>query len=254
MKRLALVLAAVTVLGTGCFVAHDDPPSGAVDLAWQFIRVRPDGSTLRYGCAHGGGVDAVVVTFGSGASRQVPCQDGFGDGALISGVRAGTQTMVVTGRRGGVDVYRSQFDVAIQSGVTTVLDVEVYGIPDDLDILAELVTPTGGAAYTGCAAAGVSGFTYSIVDSAGSVMATGSAGCTADHPDLSFRGNQALDRDTYTIRLQAPASGPVVFDSATTAVSPACSGQAFGHTGVDTGANAWQPLMYDVTQNGTRCQ
>lgn len=253
MKRLALVLAAVSVLGTGCFVVSD-PPSGSVDVAWRFIRVRPDGSTLAYGCSTGHGVDAVVVTFGDGASRQVPCQDSAGDGALITGVHAGTQTLVVTGRRGGVDVYSSQFSVAIQPGVTTLLDLDVYGIPDDIDVLAELVTATGGAAFTSCAAAGVSGFTYSVVDSAGSEMATGSAACTTGLPTLSFRGNQALDRDTYTIRLQAPATGPVVFDSATAAVSPACSGQAFGHTGVDTGANAWRPLMYDVTLNAARCQ
>jgi hypothetical protein len=253
MKRLALVLAAVSVLGTGCFVASD-PPSGSVDLAWRFIRVLPDGSTVAYGCATGDGVDSVVVTFGTGAGRQVPCQDNVGDGALISGVHAGTQTMVVTGRRAGVDIYSSQFNVAVQSGTTTPLDLDVYGIPDDLDILAELVTPTGGASYASCNAAGVSGFTYRVVDSAGTVMATGSLGCTTGLPGLSFRGNQALDRDTYTIRLQAPATGAVVFDSATTAVSPACSGQPFGHTGVDTGTNAWRPLVYDITGNGTVCR
>jgi hypothetical protein len=253
MKRLALLLAAVSVLGTGCYVAPSSPPTGSIDMAWRFIRVKPSGSTVAYGCASGGGVDSVAVTIG-GASQVVPCQDNVGDGGLFVGVPAGNQSVVVTGRRGGVDIYSSQFTIAVVAGTTTPVNLDVYGIPDDIDILAELVTRFGSSPYTSCNQAVVSGFTYSIHDSAGTVMESGSAGCTTGLPDLLFRGSSALDRDTYTIRMQAPASGPVVFDTATTAVAPTCSGQAFNHTGVDTGANAWVPLMYDTTANPTVCQ
>lgn len=251
---LAVAVAAATVLGTGCgSSSHPVAATGDLDLAWRFIRVRPDGSTVAYGCASGDGVDGVVVSM-AGSSQAVPCADNAGDGGLFVGVPAGSQAVTVTGRRGGVDIYTSQFTINVAAGATTQANLDVYGIPGDIDILAELVTPNGSGSYTSCTAAGVTGYTYRIVDSAGTVMATGSAGCSSGLPGIAFHGNQALDRDTYTIRMQAPATGPVIFDTATTAVAPTCSGQPFGHTGVDTGTNAWAPLMYDTSANGTVCQ
>jgi hypothetical protein len=250
MKRLALLLAAVSALGTGCYVNNPPPARGDVDLAWRFIRTAPDGRTFPYGC-RSGGVDTVLVSFAGGSSQAVPCADNAGDGALFAGVPSGSQRVVVTGRRGGVDLYTSEFTINVVAGASTPADLDVYGIPDDLDVFAELTNPAGTVAYASCNAAAVTGFTYRVVDSAGTVMATGSAACSTGLPGVAFHGNQALDRDTYTIRMQAPASGPVVFDSAAT---PDCSGQPFNHTGIDTGARAWKPLMYDVTGDATLCR
>lgn len=252
MKRLALLLASVTALGTGCYSSPPAPTAGDVDMGWRFIRTKPDGTTVAYTCASGLGVDSVLVSFAGGSSQAVPCSDNVGDGALFVGVPAGSRTVVVTGRRAGVDVYSSQFTIQVAGGVTNPVDLDVYGIPDDLDVLADLTNPSGSAAYASCNAAGVSGFTYRIVDSANTVMASGSLSCSTGLPDLTFRGNQALDRDTYTIRMQAPASGSVIFD---TAATPDCSGQPFAHTGPDTGAaNAWKPVIYDVSGDAAFCR
>ncbi len=263
MKRLALILAAFSVLGTGCYV-ETSHPTGGVDVAWRFARYAPGGTTplAYYGCTTGLGVDSVVVQFGNGPAQAVPCRDSVGDGALFASVTSGQQTITVTGRRGGVDVYHSSYVVDVVAGQTTPVDLDVAGIADDLDILPTLRTADGTLTYSSCADAGFANFRYDLVDSAGTVVASSStsgvvacsSGGVADpngFPDLMYQGNGAVDRDRYTIRLRAPETGTPAFDTDSINFGP-CSQQTFDHTGTDTGANAWSPAMYDVS-GLTRC-
>jgi hypothetical protein len=254
MKRLALVLAAA-VLGTGCHSsspAYTPPPTG-VDFAWSFVRVKADGSTASpYGCTTAG-VDNVIVSF-PGADVQVPCADSAGDGALIVDVSTGTYAVTITGRRGSAALYSGQTTVTVVAGQVTSTSPQVYGIPDDLDIYAHFLNQTGTGGWATCALANVATLGYAIVDWAGTVVASGTTPCT-DPAGLSFTGASALDRDNYVIRLQGfePSATTEAFDSATTAVSPTCSGQAFNHFSADTGAYGWDVDLFDVTANGTIC-
>jgi hypothetical protein len=255
MKRLALALAAA-VLGTACG-SNPPPAPGAVDFSWSFVRYKADGTAVTpdYTCTEAG-VDNVLVSFAGGSAMQVPCSDSFGDGARFDGIAAGTQSVVLTGRRGTVQLFSSQGTVTVVSGVVTPLNPQILGIPDSLEVFATLFTPNGGVAYTSCTGAGVTGVTYTIADSIGTVVALGSIPCSSQLPGLALTGGTSgiLDRDTYTIRMTArnPAnSSQVWFDSATTAVSPTCSGHAFNHYGQDTAANnaEWNVPLYDITSN-----
>jgi hypothetical protein len=260
MKRLAVVLAAAA-LGTGCHSSATPrapvTPVGTVDFAWSFVRVKADNSTARpYGCALAG-IDNVVVSFSTG-DVQVPCADQVGDGAGITNVVAGTQSVVVTGRRGAVALYTAQTNVTVLANDVTPVNIQVFGIPDDLDIFAHFMNRFGTLeAWPTCGGpggAGVSTLSYSIVDFANTVVASGTVSCT-DPAGLSFRGSAALDRDNYIIRMQGfpPSSQTETFDSATTALNPACDGQAFDHFGPSTGNAAWDVLLYDTTPNTTIC-
>lgn len=255
MKRLALALALpALVVGSGCIVTSDHHAEGSLDVAWWFIRTKANGTptTNSYSCAQAG-VDSVGLSFSSGPSTTVPCTAGGFDGAVITAIPAGSQTVTITGYRGSIALYSTQFTVNIPGAGTDVLDANVYGLFDDLDVNALFRTWNGAPGWGTCAAAGVSGLTYSIVDYAGYVIASGSVSCT-DPAGVSFTGNQGLDRDIYTIRMQGfPSAGPETFDSATTAVTPTCDGQAFSHYGTDTGAAGWYVYLYDVTGNATLC-
>lgn len=254
MKRLALVLAAA-VLGTGChsssvYTPPPPPPTG-VDLAWSFVRTLANGSTVSpYGCTQAG-IDNVIVSF-PGANVQVPCADSAGDGALIVDVSPGTQTITITARRGSAALYSGQTTVAVVSGQVTTGSVQALGIPDDLDIYAHFLNQNGTSGWATCALAAVNSLGYSIVDWAGTVVASGTTPCS-DPAGLSFTGSNALDRDNYVIRLQGFTGASADFDSATTAVAPHCSGQAFNHFSNDTAAFGWDVNLYDVTANATLC-
>jgi hypothetical protein len=255
MKRIAFAAAAAALLGTGC-ISHTTttnvtPPStGAVNFGWSFIRwIADTNTTVPYTCQQAG-IDNVIVSFSVGGDVQVPCADASGDGALINGVAAGTQTVVVTGLRGCAALYSAQTTVTVGVGQTTSAPVQVSGIPNDLAVYAHFRGQSGAnTGWATCFDAGVTSLDYTIVDWANTVVASGTVSCT-DPAGVSFLGNGGLDRDNYAIRMRGfnPSFTAPTFDSASPASSPACNGQAFNHFGND----AWDVVLYDVT-SGTSC-
>jgi hypothetical protein len=254
MRRIALALASAALFGSGCVVSSSSNPQGeTVDFSWRFIRTLATGATATpYSCALAG-IDTVQVDFPSG-SVSLPCHDPAGDGGAVTGLPAGTQTVTVTAFRSGHAIYQAQKNVNVVAGQVTSAQVDLYGIPDDLDIYAIFRNRFDTGGYSTCANALVASLTYSLVDFAGTVVASGSVSCT-DPAGVSFRNASALDRDNYAIRMLGYESGATVeaFDSATTAVTPTCSGQPFNHYGANVGLNAIDVLLYDVSLNTTLC-
>jgi hypothetical protein len=258
MKRIALLLAAAT-LGTGCIVVDDDDPgpTGTLDMTWFFVRTKHDASTVSYTCFDAG-VDTVVVSYGAGGSRSFACDNGSYDGAVDTRAPVGSQTVTLTGYRGNAALYQSFFNVTVAENQTVLLDADVWGIPDDLDIYARFLDRHGVAEWTTCAAAGVDTITWSLVDWAGTVVDSNSHACT-NPAGVSYRGAAAIDRDQYVIRMQAFETGSAfeVFDSASTQLSAtnpvACDGQAFDHYGPSIDPFAWDVWLFDVTLNSTFC-
>jgi len=250
MKRIAFAIAAA-LLGTGCIVTTSDEPVGTLDVAWWFVRTKHDTTTLSYTCAMAG-IDRVAVSSTRGWSDSAPCDAGPVDGALFTAF-TGSQTLTFTGYRGGAALYESVFNVTVVEGATTILDADLWGIPDDLDIYARFVDSDGfDVGWSTCALAGVATLSWSLVDWAGTVVDSHSAACT-NPAGVSYSGASALDRDQYAIRVQGFPSGSIVetFDSATTRVAPACDGQAFNHYG--PGVGTWDVWLYDVSTNLTLC-
>ncbi len=258
MKRSALALAAA-LLGTGCIssttTTYVPPPdTGAVDFGWSFVRYDAAGSAIAtYGCSQAG-IDNVVVSFQVGGDVTVSCSDSGGDGALVTGVASGTQTVYVTGRRGTHALYQSQtMTITVATGQTTAAHgVQALGIPGDLAIYAHFLDQFGNSVgWSSCALANVATLDYVIADWANTVVAQGVVNC-ANPAGVSFLSPNNLDRDQYVIRMRGFASGASVesFDSATTAVAPTCSGQAFNHYGA---SDAWDVELFDVTANATLC-
>ncbi len=258
MKRIALA-AAAALLGTGCISSNTTtyvppPNTGAVDFGWSFVRYDATANPIAtYGCLQAG-IDTVVISFQVGGDVTMPCADASGDGALVTGVAPGTQTVFVTGYRGRHALYQSQnTTLTVATGQTTAVHgVQALGMADNLAVYANFVSRTGAVGYATCAAAGVASIDYVIADWANTTVASGRVDCS-DPAGVSFAGNNALDRDQYVIRMRGftTTTGQVEdFDSATTAVAPTCSGQAFNHYGAN---DAWDVSLYDVTQNTTFC-
>jgi hypothetical protein len=163
--------------------------------------------------------------------------------------------VTLTGYRGPAALYQTSFDVTIPQGAVVPLPADVFGIPDELDIYAWFLDPDGfDVGWSTCAVADVSTLSWALVDWAGTVVDSAEFPCT-DPAGVSYRGAAALDRDQYAIRMQAfgPAD-TLEFDSATTRVSPACSGQLFDHYGPSIGTTAWDVLLFDVAGNTTFCE
>jgi hypothetical protein len=252
MTRLVLALLVVG-LGAGCG-GSSDTPRGRLDLSWSFIRTTLDASTFRYGC-DAAGVDTVVVTFGRGGSATLPCWSGAVEGGTVQRAPAGAQLVTLTGYRGSAALYQSSFEIAIPAGGVVAHDLDVYGIPDELDIYAWFLEFDGTLRdwSTSCALARVSTLSWSLVDWAGTVVDAADFPCT-EPPGVSYRGAAALDRDQYAIRMQGLGpNGTLEFDSATMEVSPVCSGQPFNHYGPSIGNFAWDVLLFDVAGNLTFC-
>jgi hypothetical protein len=256
MTRLVLALVTVGLIGTGCD-GSSDAPRGSLDLTWSFIRTTFDTSTFRYGC-DAAGVDSVVVTFGRGGSVTLPCWSGAVEGGLVQRAPAGAQVVTLTGYRGSAALYESSFDVAIPERGTVLLAADVFGIPDDLDIYAWFLDANGidqnwNGFLDTCDVVQVATLSWSLVDWAGTVVDSAEFPCT-EPPGVSYRGASALDRDQYVIRMQGRGpTGTLEFDSATTRVSPTCSGQPFDHIGPSIDNFAWDVLLFDVATNATVC-
>jgi hypothetical protein len=280
MKRILLF--AVTALASGCTIGPSGPPIGDLTLYWDFQRAKLDGTTVGYDTNPGpggasracpqSGVDTIAIAYSDGtlidpATGAIPCI--FGDaytpgvqGATIPGLPSGVHDLILTGYHGSVATFEAAFQVTVVEGREVQYSVTLPGIPDDLDVYAHFwdrygATEAWTSCGTGTGGADVQTLTYNLIDGAGTSVASGSTGCV-DPAGLSFRvaSGQGVDRDTYTIRLQAYRTGTVtpIFDSATTALSPQCTAQSFGHYGSDVGAAAWDEKLYDVTANPTRCQ
>lgn len=255
MTRLVLALVVVG-LGTGCG-GSSDASRGSLDVSWSFVRTKFDG-TVSYGC-EAAGVDSVVVTFGRGGSVTLPCFSGTVEGGLVQRAPAGAQVVTLTGYRGSAALYQSSFDVTIPQTGVAALPAAVFGIPDDLDIYAWFLDQAGfDVGYNDvanpCTQVGVTTLSWSLVDWAGTVVDTVADFDCSVPPGVSYRGAAALDRDQYAIRMQAfGPTGTLEFDSATTQVSPVCSGQLFDHYGPSIDATAWDVLLFDVVGNPTFC-
>jgi hypothetical protein len=248
MKPLVLAVA-VAVLATGCYGPGADP-RGTLDMEWWFVRTTHDGTTRSYTCADAG-VTSVTVSYSRGGSRSFSCRSGGRDGVVDTNAPAGTQRITITAYRGSVPLYRSSFDAAIPEGGTVLLDADVWGIPDELDLYARFLDATGTFEdWSTCGAANVTTLTWSLVDWAGTVVEAGSVPCL-NPPGVSFRGAFAVDRDEYVIRMQGFAPGGLTFDSASTRFS--CSAQSFNHHGPSIGNLGWDVFLYDITQNANLC-
>lgn len=248
MKRLAVVLAAV--LGTGCYVsssyAPPPPPAGTLDIAWSFMRTLNDGAgtQVAHHCSNAG-IDTVVVDTAAGSSA-LPCADAAGDGGAVA-LPPGTYNVVVTAYRGGsggVALYSAQFPgVSVVENQVTSLTAPLNAFFNQFQINADFQDLAGTIAYPTCASAGVTTYSFHLVDYAGtSVYSSGNIPCT-DPPGITFGASNPVDLDAYTIRVVA--FGPTYsFDSA---VSPGCTSPVFLHYGLDVGASAWNLPVYDVT-------
>ncbi len=276
MKRILLL--AVTALASGCTIGTSGPPLGDLTLYWDFQRGKLDGTTVAYDVnpTPGGtsrqcpdsGVDTISIAYSNGtlvdpSAGAIPCI--FADpttsgtqGVYIQGMDAGVHDLVLTGYHGSVATFQATVQVTVVEGRIAEYSVTLPGIPDDLDVYATFWDQFGntGAGST-CAQAGVDGLTYDLVDGHGTSVTSGSMSCL-DPAGVSFRVAQGkgIERDAYTMRFRGYRTGlpAQIFDSATSALLPACSLLPFGHYGSDVGANAWDVKLYDVTKNATLCQ
>ncbi len=279
MKRMLLF--AVAALASSCTIGPSGPPAGDLNLYWDFQRAKLDGTTVGYdtnptpggssrACAQSG-VDTISIAYSDGtlvdpSTASIPCI--FADavtpgvqGATIPAMAAGVHDLVLTGYQGSVPTYQASVTVTVVEGRQVDYSVTLPGIQDDLDVYARFwdrygTTEAWTSCGTGTGGADVQTLTYNLIDGAGTSVASGNVACV-DPAGLSFRvaNGKGVDRDVYTIRLQAFRTGTPtpILDTATTALSPQCSAPSFGHWGSDVAAAAWDVKLYDVTVNGTLC-
>jgi hypothetical protein len=282
MKRIALLAAAA--LASGCVSSEPLPPP---ITGWAC----PESL-----------VDYVVVTFPNGTlvdpgMPTIPCVYNNVQGATFLSFAGGTYNFVVTGFEnvqgfGAVETYSSQVTVSVPfpgsdvilywdfvrydytGAVAATYDpmpectyvacqtVHAAGIPDDLDIYANFVTPNGSATIgTYCTAPGVAvdTITYNLVDHAGTSVASGEMACGSALVPAGISFGTNIDRDVYSLRAQGLVGGPtgtVVFDTATRAnvpLYPNCTPQTLAHFAADIGNFAWDARLYDVSGNATFC-
>jgi hypothetical protein len=237
----------------------------ALTLYWSFARhlpgepqpviydAQPGPSGGGSGSCAQSGVDVVAVSLADGtaltpAGSGVPCVYGGVQGASFAGFTPGTYDVIVTGYRAGHALYETLLRVDVAAGGTNAFDVTVPGIADDLDVFAVFLDASGVESWGTCAAAAVDTLEYQLVDSAGTIVGSGSAPC-ADPAGISFRSalGAGIDRDTYTIRMRAIDRGAVAFD----ATPRGCALQSFDHLAADSLAHGWSVGLY-VT--GTVCR
>ncbi len=281
MKRMLLV--AVGALASSCTIGPSGPPAGDLNLYWDFQRATLNPSTPSVGYdtnpTPGGasracpqsGVDTISIAYSDGtlvdpSTASIPCifadaQTPGVQGATIPAMAAGVHDLVLTGYQGSVPTYQASITVTVVEGRQVDYSVTLPGIQDDLDVYARFwdrygTTEAWTSCGTGTGGADVQTLTYDLIDGAGTSVGSGSVSCV-DPAGLSFRvaNGKGVDRDVYTIRLQAFRTGTAtpIFDSATTALSPQCTAPSFGHWGSDVAAAAWDVKIYDVTLNPTLC-
>jgi hypothetical protein len=269
MRRIALALAAA-VLGSGCIVTDSSPGYGDLNVYWEFVRTKiatgyptvlydpVDQAPTGTGSCVESGVDTVRVTFPDGSFIDWDCRHQGVQGVTAQQVPAGSYSVRVTGYRGANALYDSTQTVSVPDGGVRDATVQVAGIPSNLAVNAHFLSSNGSLEYATCTAALVAEVSYSLVDWAGTVVATGTVNCSdPTPPGVDFVNADALDRDRYAIRMQGFASSTATtpdFDSASTAIfvgANNCVAQEFSHY-ADGGV--WDVDLYDVTGNATLCQ
>lgn len=114
MSRLAILLAAASVLGTGCIVSNDCSTRN-VDVTWSSFRLYDN--TVTTSCATAG-VAYVDVIVGSSQPVRSYCGDG---GVSLTGVPSGTITVEGIAADGSTILVRDQISIATSAcGVQTV--------------------------------------------------------------------------------------------------------------------------------------
>jgi hypothetical protein len=263
MSRLAMTTLAAAALGTGCFVPVDSGvgSTGSIDLYWQFDRTTWDSKLLLYdpeasapagtGACADSGVDTVVVRTPDGRDATVSCLQQGSQGVALDGLPSGRQPFTVTGWRNGVALYRTTVSLDVPFGTSTrvpAYTVDVYGVPDDLDVFFDFADASGRLlADPTCAGNGIDSFTFDMYDYAGSRVVSssmfqgGAVACSDRSPGPGVSLDQ-LDRDRYTIRARAWRSGVAapIFDSCDTTSNRSAT---FLHAGVDTGTAGWPVLV-----------
>jgi hypothetical protein len=275
-RKFPLVALAIAVTACG------DSPRRDVIVYWDFLRHTQTQGDVRYDAnkdVGGGdaaceeaGVDYITLTDQGGRPvredlPQVPCVFGGVQGVQLDDVGGGTHSWILTGYRLGATaaddvptyVTTLTFDAA---GGSTVFDVTLAGIQDDLDLVAVFNDAAGTTQpWATCAEAQVDRLEYSLVDGAGVEVAAGAIPCT-DPAGVLFRNasGTGIDRDSYSVRMQAfRSSDPLpILDSATFRLAgpggTTCEAPVIHHLGPDTGALGWLIDLFDVTQNETLCR
>lgn len=253
MRLPALTAALATALaGTGCIVTSSEP-TGSVDLFWQFVRTKWDGTSLVYdqesltppganGTCPQSGVDTVTVTW-PGGSVTADCRRSGSQGVALDGVPAGLVPFTVTGYQGPHAVFRSTQTIDVPAGPPSAAVsrlVEVAALYDSMDVYFVFTDALGIIPNATCASEGVDYFLFDIYDGAGtkvvstSMFAGGKHACVEGFPGPGV-ALDGIDFDAYTIRAQAFENGfaTPVFDSCDTVRNTSAN---FGHYATDTGA------------------
>jgi hypothetical protein len=267
MRTLAVTAALATALaGTGCIVStvEPTPPTGSVDVYWQFVRTAWDGSTFLYdpeastpvgatGSCPESGVDQVEVSWPGGGPIVVDCRRGGYQGMALDGVVAGRQLFTVTGYRGTRAVFSSSQYVDVLAGPPSSVvsaTVDVYGVYADLDVFFEFADGLGVIPGATCLSEGVDYFTFDVYDGVGTVVASTTMfgnqrlDCVdvAPGPGVAL---DAMDLDDLTIRARAWRIGTAapIYDSCDTVANTSA---AFPHYGTDTGSASgwWVQVLY----------
>ncbi|HET9554146.1 MAG TPA: hypothetical protein VFP50_14350 [Anaeromyxobacteraceae bacterium] len=253
-----LALTATALLGTGCFVSStNSTPGGDVNVYWDFIRHTqaggvPSSGSVTYDASLGAvntsgicpesDVDTVRVSSAAG-TFDIACTGPAGggayvQGAVVHGLPIGTRTITLLGYRSSVLVYQTSVSVDVLANSTvTAPTAHLEGVQAPLDVFADLAFGTPGTLYASCAAAGSPNITYTLTDSLGTLVASGTAGCSDPLPSLTFRDQ--LDLDSYTVRLKGlrVSDNALVFD--------ACN-KTLQHFGSQTGAGGFAPTLFTL--------
>jgi hypothetical protein len=247
-----LALTATALLGTGCFAPSTSTPGGDVNVYWDFVRHTLPTGAVTYdgglnavnasGICPQSDVDTVVVSSAAG-TFQIACTGPAGggayvQGAVVTGLPVGTRTISLQGFRSNILVYQTSVSVDVVANSTvTAPTAHLEGVPAPLDVFGYLAFGAPPSDYLTCADAGNPNLDYTLTDSAGTLVASGSAGCSDPLPALIFRDQ--LDLDSYTVRLQGRrlSDNALVFD--------ACN-KALQHLGSQTGANGFAPTLFTL--------
>lgn len=243
-------LAVVAMLGSGCIVHNTNdgyvpPPVGYGDVRvfWEFMRNAPAANVNGFviydeslaavnasGVCPESDVDTVRLESSLG-TVDVACTGpvtggGYSQGYVLRSLPAGSNSIRVTGFRGGQAVYRSTVNVPVPSAGVVDRIVTVQGISAGLELYGYLFNSGFGQDYLTCAEALDPNIDFWLWDSFGTLVESGSTSCSDPLPSITFAG--FADLDNYTVRMQGfsvPAD-VMVFDT--------CN-QAFNHFGAQTG-------------------
>jgi hypothetical protein len=255
MNRLAVLLAAVGTLGTGCVVSGNADQPGDLTIYWTFARYAPaqPGGWLDYDLSYGNAapnatcpeslVDTVRIYDPSGSYTDVACAQLSSDGSTwVQGtaygtVPGGTSTFRLVGYRTvasqEVAVFDSTVDLHVNGSSSYTVSLE--GVPAPFDMYAYLAYGSGPTDYATCADALNPNLAYDVRDDFGNPIWADTVGCSGALPALVLSTND-LDLDHYYVRLQGLqlSDGAPVLDSCWLHLD---------HFGAQTGSQAYLPTL-----------